>query len=81
MPAKEGDEAIDSKLISMYPANVLSANVGIAFKIRGPNLVIPTACAAGNYAQGYSLDLLRLGKAKLMLAGGVDAFLDRVYWF
>ncbi|MCU0665693.1 MAG: beta-ketoacyl-[acyl-carrier-protein] synthase family protein [Candidatus Omnitrophica bacterium] len=71
---KNGEQAIDPRLVPMYPANVLSVNVGIAFKIRGVNLVIPTACAAGNYAIGYSYDLIRNGKAKVMLAGGVDAF-------
>lgn len=36
--------------------------------------MIPTACAAGNYAIGYGFDLIRTGRADLMLAGGADAF-------
>jgi len=32
------------------------------------------ACSAGNYSIGYAFDLIRSGKADVMLAGGVDAF-------
>lgn len=69
-----GEGAIDAKLISRYPTNVLSANVAIEFKLKGPNYVIPTACAAGNYAIGYAYDLIRAQEAEYILAGGVDAF-------
>ena len=37
-------------------------------------MVIPTACAAGNYAVAAALDALRAGETDLMLAGGADAF-------
>jgi 3-oxoacyl-[acyl-carrier-protein] synthase II len=36
--------------------------------------VIPTACAAGNYALAHASDAIRYGEATLMLAGGSDAF-------
>ena len=36
--------------------------------------MIPTACAAGNYAIGYGYDAIRSGRAKMMLAGGANAF-------
>ena len=36
--------------------------------------MIPAACAAGNYALAHALDVLRAGRADLMLAGGADAF-------
>ncbi|MDP2905202.1 MAG: beta-ketoacyl-[acyl-carrier-protein] synthase family protein [Candidatus Omnitrophota bacterium] len=71
---KEGEGAIDASLISRLPANVLSAFVAEDLGLEGPNYVIPAACAAGNYAIGYACDLLKLGRAELMLSGGVDAF-------
>ena len=71
---KQGEGAIDPSLISRLPANVLSAFVAEDLGLEGPNFVIPAACAAGNYAIGYACDLLKLGRAELMLAGGVDAF-------
>jgi 3-oxoacyl-[acyl-carrier-protein] synthase II len=36
--------------------------------------MIPTACAAGNYAIAHAFDLLRTSRADLVLAGGADAF-------
>jgi 3-oxoacyl-[acyl-carrier-protein] synthase II len=71
---KGGEQAVDSAWLPRLPANVLSANVGIEFKFKGPNLVLPNACAAGNYAVGYAADLIRTGVADIMLAGGSDAF-------
>ena len=71
---KKGTEAVDPALIPQYPCNVLSLNVAQELKLNGPNLVIPNACAAGNYAIGYAYDLIRMGRAQTMLAGGTDAF-------
>ena len=70
----EGLEAIPGSILPRYPCNVIPANVAIEFQLHGPCLMIPTACAAGNYAIGYGFDLIRLGRADLMLAGGADAF-------
>lgn len=71
---RKGEEAIDIPWIIRYPAYCLAQNVASEFRLEGPNLIIPTACAAGNYSIGYAYDLLRQGAADLMLAGGVDAF-------
>jgi 3-oxoacyl-[acyl-carrier-protein] synthase II len=40
----------------------------------GRVVVLAGACAAGNYALGHALDLIRLGRADAVLAGGTDAF-------
>src|SRR5438034_9578875 len=37
-------------------------------------MMIPTACAAGNYAIAHACDLLRAGRSQIMLAGGADSF-------
>ena len=70
----DGLEAIPSYLPSRYPCNVIPSNVAIEFDLRGACLMIPTACAAGNYAIGQAFDLIRTGQADIMLAGGADAF-------
>jgi 3-oxoacyl-[acyl-carrier-protein] synthase II len=42
--------------------------------------VIPTACAAGNYAIAYACEALTAGKADYMLAGGVDPWSRIAYY-
>ena len=71
---KEGDEAIDPDLIPRLTANVLSANIAIDLNLKGPNLLVSTACAAGNYAIGFAFDQINKGGADIMLAGGADGF-------
>jgi 3-oxoacyl-[acyl-carrier-protein] synthase II len=66
--------AIGREFIEQYPCHVIAAHVASEFGFAGPNLVIPTACAAGNYALAHAFDNLRNGRADLMLAGGSDCF-------
>lgn len=69
-----GDEAVEAEWMSLYPCHMIPTHVAAEFDFRGPSLMIPTACAAGNYAIGYGYDLIRTGRADLMVAGGADAF-------
>ncbi len=69
-----GLAAIPKDLPPKYPCHVIPSNLAIEFDLRGPCLMIPTACAAGNYAIGYGFDLIRSGRTDLMLAGGADPF-------
>lgn len=71
---ERGERHIRSAWATQYPSCTISAHVGAFFDLHGPNYMIPNACAAGNYAIGYASDLLRLGKAEVMVAGGVDPF-------
>lgn len=65
---------IDNKFIQTYPCHVIAANLAAELEIDGITTTIPTACAAGNYAIACAYDLLRAGRADLMLAGGADSF-------
>jgi 3-oxoacyl-[acyl-carrier-protein] synthase II len=67
-------ESIGGEFIGQYPCHVIAAHLASELGFRGPNLVIPTACAAGNYAISHALDTLRFEGADIMLAGGSDAF-------
>jgi 3-oxoacyl-[acyl-carrier-protein] synthase II len=72
---KEGDsDAIPETLPRQYPAGVIPANVARHTKAKGSATIIPTACAAGNYAIGYAYDQILLGKADMVFAGGSDPF-------
>jgi 3-oxoacyl-[acyl-carrier-protein] synthase II len=71
--AGESDR-IGPEFISLYPCHMIAAHVAREVGFAGVNLMIPTACAAGNYAIAHAVDVLRAGRADLMLAGGADAF-------
>lgn len=71
---ESGADAIQPALMPRYPSNVIPSNVAIEFGFKGANIMIPTACAAGNYAIGYATDLLKQNRAEVMIAGGADCF-------
>ena len=65
---------VGAEFIGRYPCHHISAHVAEELGFAGVNMMIPTACAAGNYAIAHAFDVLRAGRADLMLAGGSDAF-------
>jgi len=65
---------LDAGFMGLYPCHMIAAHVAREVGCGGPVTMIPTACAAGNYAIAHAFGLLRDGKADVMLAGGADAF-------
>lgn len=65
---------IPSGLPRQYPCATIPANISRTFGFKGPHIIIPTACAAGNYAIGYAFDLIKLNKVDVVIAGGSDPF-------
>jgi len=65
---------IGPEFLAKYPSHLIAAHIAREFQLSGVNTMIPTACAAGNYALAHAFDTLRAGRADLMLAGGADAF-------
>ena len=53
--------------------NEAAGNVSIALGAKGPCQVITTACASSTDAIGYSMDLIRAGRADVVIAGGSEA--------
>ena len=51
--AKSGDEVVESSWIAQLPTNLLASNPAFEFGLKGPVMLLPAACAAGNYAIGY----------------------------
>lgn len=72
--ASKGDSEVPAEMISKYPGNNLALSIALEVGSRGLAMVIPTACAAGNYAIGYAYDLIKSGRSSAVLAGGSDAF-------
>ena len=74
MDTELGKGKADRSLLRHYPCAVIPLGLAEFFNIQGPNLMIPTACAAGNFAIGAGRDLLLRGKADFMIVGGVDPY-------
>ncbi|MEK7376660.1 MAG: beta-ketoacyl-[acyl-carrier-protein] synthase family protein, partial [Candidatus Margulisiibacteriota bacterium] len=53
--------------------NAIASWIAIVYGIKGPNISITTACASGAHGIGQGLDMIRLGKADVVLAGGAEA--------
>jgi 3-oxoacyl-[acyl-carrier-protein] synthase II len=69
-----GRKDFDNDLIGQVPTHSTPSALAKEFGLTGPNMMFSTACAAGNYAIGYGFDLIRLGRADVILAGGSDPF-------
>jgi 3-oxoacyl-[acyl-carrier-protein] synthase II len=67
-------QSVGPEFLALYPSHVIAAHVARELRFAGVNIMIPTACAAGNYAIAHAFDVLRAGRADLMLAGGSDSF-------
>ncbi len=71
--AEELDQ-VGAELATIYPSHVIAGHVASEIDAAGVNTMIPAACAAGNYAIAHAFDVLRSGRADVMLAGGADTF-------
>jgi 3-oxoacyl-[acyl-carrier-protein] synthase II len=76
---RRGFDNVSKIQILQSSANNISANIALYFKLQGPNYMIPTACAAGNYAIGYGFDLVRKGDLDYAIVGGADAFSELAF--
>ena len=54
-------------------SNEAAANVNIYFGFQGLSWTVNTACASGTDSLGIATDLIRSGRADVMLAGGTEA--------
>ena len=61
--------------VPMATSNAAAAEMAIAFGLKGPNITISTACSSGGNAIGCGLDLIRAGRADVIIAGGTEACL------
>lgn len=55
-----------------YGSTLLPIHVARALGAEGHVLTLPAACAAGNYAIGLSFDLIRAGKADVIVTGAAE---------
>ncbi len=75
---RKGDWRIDPFFFPKMLPNMSAAQVCLAYGARGYSNTVITACAAGTQAVGDSLDLIRSGRADVMITGGTEAALTEV---
>ncbi len=71
-------EALMRESFPHFPGAIPAA-VARALGLKGPNVLITSACAAGNFALASAFEKIVRGQADAMLAGGVDVFNEMTY--
>jgi len=72
------DEFPWTEVLTNHAASI-TENVARELLVGGPQVSLPAACSAGNYAIGFALDLIRHGDVELAIAGGSEAFSQSAY--
>jgi 3-oxoacyl-[acyl-carrier-protein] synthase II len=67
-----GPQAVRRAHIPKYGSTLLPIHVARALGARGMVLTLPAACAAGNYAIGFAADLIRAGRADVVVTGAAE---------
>ncbi|MDR2849826.1 MAG: beta-ketoacyl-ACP synthase II [Verrucomicrobiota bacterium] len=70
---ERGPGRFSPMLIPKLIANEAAGNISIALKAKGPVHTIVTACASSTDALGVALDMIRAGRADVVIAGGTEA--------
>ncbi len=68
-----GPDRISPLAVPELISNEAAGNVSIALGAKGPTQVVVTACASSTDALGFALDMIRAGRADVVVAGGSEA--------
>jgi len=64
---------VHPNLVPIHTVNAPSGQLAIEWGIKGPNLMISTACSSGAHAIRQAFNLTRSGQADVMISGGTEA--------
>ena len=68
-----GEMRVNPAAVPRISPNAVASHIAIRYGLRGPNLVISTACASGAHAIGEAFRKIQHGEADICLGGGVEA--------
>ena len=63
--------------ITRMIADMAAGHISMLYKFRGPNFGIVSACASSTHALSAACDMIRLGRADVMITGGVETAITR----
>ncbi len=75
----KGAGGVRRAMIPKYGSTLLPIHVARAIGSEGAVLTLPAACAAGNYAIGFAADLIRSGKADVVVTGAAEMLQELQY--
>jgi len=75
---ERGPNRVDPLLIPRLGPHMAAGRVGRQLGLRGPNTSINSACASATDALGQAYNMLRVGAAEILLAGGTEAIITPV---
>ncbi len=70
--SRHGYSATPLRIYKNLNTNFQAVTIAEYFGLKGPCVVIPAACAAGNTTIAYAFDVIMSGQIPVMLAGGYD---------
>ncbi|MFH1287727.1 MAG: beta-ketoacyl synthase N-terminal-like domain-containing protein, partial [bacterium] len=70
---EKGLDRVHPLAVPKITPNAVSSYISIVFGLKGPNIVVSTACSSGGHAIGLAMDMIRLKRADVVCAGGVEA--------
>lgn len=75
---EKGPNGISPLAIPKLISNECAGNVAMRLGWKGPTAVVCTACASGTDAITMAADMIRAGRADIMVAGGTEAAITEV---
>jgi 3-oxoacyl-[acyl-carrier-protein] synthase II len=73
-----GPDRVSPFFIPKLIANMSPGEIAMEFGLRGPNLCVCTACAAGSHAIGEAYRHIQCGGVDLMVCGGAEAVITPI---
>ncbi len=70
---EKGPDRVSPFFVPMFIPDIAAGLVSIRYGFRGPNFCTVSACASSAHAIGTAYDLIRMGKADIMVSGGAEA--------
>jgi len=75
---ENGPRRVSPVFIPMMISNMASGQISIYYGLKGPSMVITTACASGSNAIGEAFRMIQTGGCDLIITGGSEAAITPV---